>query len=363
MGMDGHIRLADWGSSVIREEGATTAPTRTVAGTAMYAAPEVIIQHNPDVNLKPMYSWDAFASDAWSIGIFIYVALVGRPPFHKASLEDPYFVGFLRETHQEDIMLRLVNRIIRANYSKTPEGRKLIDKQKLRRAYKEASSRQYKFSWPETVSYSARDLLRGLLCVDPNKRMTVRQALTHPWIEGEEVSASFHEPHARSISPVEDARSCHSSGRNLVGQSDRDMTTTSSHASCRHSDLDVCPHCELDTVASGISASSSSDLSTPESTKKHCAVAFGPVDSSTAGSPKQPYSPYSPLEVDDGQQRPAEAFEHANGTNLRSQFESTPSIDENTCIKNPVTVSPPQPVKRGKFAYLKSLWSRLRNKR
>ena len=34
----------------------------------------------------------------------------------------------------------------------------------------------------DAVSESARDLVRGLLTVDPDSRLTVDEALQHPWI-------------------------------------------------------------------------------------------------------------------------------------------------------------------------------------
>lgn len=39
----------------------------------------------------------------------------------------------------------------------------------------------------EDVSEEAKNLIRGLLCVDPKKRLSVRRVLMHPWLAGTEL--------------------------------------------------------------------------------------------------------------------------------------------------------------------------------
>ena len=40
------------------------------------------------------------------------------------------------------------------------------------------------YTLKEDISANARDLLRGLLEPDPEARLTMRQVLQHPWMEG-----------------------------------------------------------------------------------------------------------------------------------------------------------------------------------
>jgi len=48
------------------------------------------------------------------------------------------------------------------------------------------------FRFPDDFSASLRDLLTGLLCYDPNKRLTASAARNHPWVRKyEPVSLSF----------------------------------------------------------------------------------------------------------------------------------------------------------------------------
>lgn len=39
----------------------------------------------------------------------------------------------------------------------------------------------------EEVTEDAKNLIRGLLCVDPKKRLSVRRVLEHPWLVGTEL--------------------------------------------------------------------------------------------------------------------------------------------------------------------------------
>jgi len=39
----------------------------------------------------------------------------------------------------------------------------------------------------EDVSENAKNLIRGLLCTNPKKRLSVKQVLEHPWLVGAEL--------------------------------------------------------------------------------------------------------------------------------------------------------------------------------
>jgi len=104
-----------------------------VVGSAYYVAPEVLRR-----NYGP-------AADVWSIGIIMYILLSGQPPFWGPT---------------ESVIF---NEILRAKLN-------------LRQS-----------PWPK-VSRGAKDILKRMLCVDPRARITASQALSHPWIRGENAS-------------------------------------------------------------------------------------------------------------------------------------------------------------------------------
>ncbi|GHJ85427.1 hypothetical protein NliqN6_1829 [Naganishia liquefaciens] len=102
----------------------------TAAGSLGYAAPEVLLgkEHG-----KPV--------DLWSIGIITYVLLCGYTPFRS---DDPK--ELVRETARGRLDFH--------------------DKY-----------------WAD-VSEEAKDFIRALVVIDPEKRLTAQEALSHPWITG-----------------------------------------------------------------------------------------------------------------------------------------------------------------------------------
>jgi serine/threonine protein kinase len=99
----------------------------TVVGTPYYIAPEVLRK-----------DYDA-SCDLWSVGIIAYILLCGYPPFNGADNAAVY-----------------------------------------------AAVRKGTYYFPSSdwkgVSYDARDFIRRLLQVNVTKRMSVEQALRHPWL-------------------------------------------------------------------------------------------------------------------------------------------------------------------------------------
>jgi len=121
------IKITDFGlARFINNDMATTA-----CGTPGYVAPEVLIGKG--------YGKEV---DFWSIGVILYVLLCGFPPFYE-------------ETNQE-----------------------LFE-----------TIKKGKFDFPspywDDISDMAKGLIKGLLHVDPKKRMNADQILEHPWVLGE----------------------------------------------------------------------------------------------------------------------------------------------------------------------------------
>lgn len=125
--VDADIKIADFGLSKIL---GSEVLLKTACGTPGYVAPEVLKCEGYDQS-----------ADLWSVGVIMYILLCGFPPFY----DDNTAVLF------EQIM----------------EGK-------------------YEFPSPywDTVSESAKDLVKHLLDVTPHNRYTATKALSHPWIAG-----------------------------------------------------------------------------------------------------------------------------------------------------------------------------------
>eukprot|EP01016_Furgasonia_blochmanni_P037307 TRINITY_DN4373_c0_g2_i1.p1 TRINITY_DN4373_c0_g2~~TRINITY_DN4373_c0_g2_i1.p1 ORF type:complete len:352 (-),score=53.59 TRINITY_DN4373_c0_g2_i1:15-989(-) len=106
---------------------------KTMVGSALYTAPEVY-EENYDEKC-----------DCWSLGVIMYVLLSGSPPFFGSSHHDYYEAAKRGEIDLDSAV------------------------------------------W-QTVSAKAKDLIKKLLTVDPAMRISVSEALRHPWMDG----VSYH---------------------------------------------------------------------------------------------------------------------------------------------------------------------------
>eukprot|EP00752_Nemacystus_decipiens_P004111 g3761.t1 len=124
---DAALKLADFGFA--RPVGETGLSTQ--CGTPGYVAPEIL---KGETYGKPV--------DMWSIGVITYILLGGYPPFH------------------DDNQAKLYQKIKKGKVSFHP---------------------QY---W-STVSDEAKDLIKKMLTLDKEKRITAEQALEHKWVKGD----------------------------------------------------------------------------------------------------------------------------------------------------------------------------------
>ncbi|XP_076369716.1 serine/threonine-protein kinase BRSK2-like isoform X1 [Tachypleus tridentatus] len=119
-----NIRIADFGMASLQMEGSML---ETSCGSPHYASPEVIRGER----------YDGRRADVWSCGVITFALIVGSLPF-------------------DDKNLRL-----------------LLEKVK-----------QGAFHIPQFVPQECQELLRGMIEVDPQKRMTLSDVLKHSWING-----------------------------------------------------------------------------------------------------------------------------------------------------------------------------------
>ena len=118
----GHVKISDFGlSRFVGSDGLVSTP----CGSPCYASPEC-------VSGQP---YDGRKSDIWSVGVISYAILTGQLPWTK------------RNQHQ------LFEQIKRGEYT-----------------------------IPSYLSESCRSFISGLMTVDCEHRMTLEQALNHPWL-------------------------------------------------------------------------------------------------------------------------------------------------------------------------------------
>lgn len=130
---DAEVTLADFGFATYSKGDDIT----NQCGTPGYIAPEILkcVPYGKTV-------------DMWSFGVILYILLGGYPPFHDENQR------------------ALFKKIIKGDY-------------------------EFHHDYWSGVSDEAKQLIQGLLTVDPKLRLTVDQALAHPWLgKAEELLAS-----------------------------------------------------------------------------------------------------------------------------------------------------------------------------
>ncbi|KAI9282558.1 kinase-like domain-containing protein [Sporodiniella umbellata] len=120
----GVVKLADFGLSKVIWDNSTLTP----CGTVGYTAPEIVRDQR--------YSKSV---DMWAIGCVLYTILCGFPPFYDESIR------------------ALTHKVAKGEYT-------------------------FLSPWWDPISPAAKDLIRNLLNVDPEKRYTIEDFFRHPWV-------------------------------------------------------------------------------------------------------------------------------------------------------------------------------------
>ncbi|XP_061594838.1 calcium/calmodulin-dependent protein kinase type IV [Cololabis saira] len=141
--LDAPLKIADFGLSKIIDEQVTM---KTVCGTPGYCAPEILRgnAYGPEV-------------DMWSVGVILYILLCGFEPFFDPR-GDQY----------------MYSRILNCDY-------------------------EFVSPWWDEVSLNAKDLVSKLIVLDPHKRLSVREALQHPWVLGKAARFSHMDTTQRKL--------------------------------------------------------------------------------------------------------------------------------------------------------------------
>lgn len=120
----GVVKLADFGLSKVIWDNSTLTP----CGTVGYTAPEIVRDQR--------YSKSV---DMWAIGCVLYTILCGFPPFYDESIR------------------ALTHKVAKGEFT-------------------------FLSPWWDPISPAAKDLIRNLLNVDPEKRYTIEDFFKHPWV-------------------------------------------------------------------------------------------------------------------------------------------------------------------------------------
>lgn len=126
---NGILKLTDFGFA---KETNTSKSLKTPCFTPYYAAPEVLGPEKYDTSC-----------DLWSLGVIMYILLCGYPPFYSNH-------GFAISPGM---------------------------KRRIRKG-------EYEFPSPEwnQISKEAKDLIKGLLETNPDKRFTISDVMANPWV-------------------------------------------------------------------------------------------------------------------------------------------------------------------------------------
>ena len=121
------IKIIDFGTAKVFKKEKSE---HLLIGSAYYIAPEVLSRNYTEL------------CDLWSCGVIMYILLTGRPPFNGIN--------------EEEIMKKI----------------------------KEGEYDMSRYPWG-VISDDAKDLIKGLLQLDPKKRYTAKEALEHKWFKNE----------------------------------------------------------------------------------------------------------------------------------------------------------------------------------
>ncbi|CAD6186214.1 unnamed protein product [Caenorhabditis auriculariae] len=135
------VRIVDFGFA--KQSRAENGMLMTPCYTAQFVAPEVLRRQGYDRSC-----------DVWSLGVLLHTMLSGGTPFAMGPHDTA-----------EEILKRV------------GDGRVRMEAP----------------AWA-TISDSAKDLVRKLLDVDPNRRLTAKQILQHPWIQRRDVLSDNANP-------------------------------------------------------------------------------------------------------------------------------------------------------------------------
>ncbi|CAE6075206.1 unnamed protein product [Arabidopsis arenosa] len=127
----GRVKIGDFSVSQVFKD--DDDQLRRSPGTPVFTAPECCLG----------ITYSGRSADTWAVGVTLYCMILGQYPFLGDTLQD--------------------------TYDKIVHNPLII---------------------PDGLNPHLRDLIEGLLCKDPNQRMTLKAVAEHPWVTGEDGAIS-----------------------------------------------------------------------------------------------------------------------------------------------------------------------------
>ncbi|XP_072295233.1 calcium/calmodulin-dependent protein kinase type IV [Eucyclogobius newberryi] len=219
LSLDAPLKIADFGLSKIIDDQVTM---KTVCGTPGYCAPEILRgnAYGPEV-------------DMWSVGVILYILLCGFEPFFDPR-GDQY----------------MYSRILNCDY-------------------------EFVSPWWDEVSLNAKDLVSKLIVLDPHKRLSVREALHHPWVLGKAARFSHMDTTQRKLQEFNARRKLKAAMKAVVA------TSRMHEGSKRRTDS-----CEIST--SGTSRQSSMQQDPPPESSDSTSETSSPAPNQLQATPTEP---------------------------------------------------------------------------
>uniref|UniRef100_UPI00398F4AC4 calcium/calmodulin-dependent protein kinase type IV-like isoform X1 n=1 Tax=Pristiophorus japonicus TaxID=55135 RepID=UPI00398F4AC4 len=218
------LKIADFGlSKIVNEQVAM----KTVCGTPGYCAPEILrgCTYGPEV-------------DMWSVGVITYILLCGFEPFFDARGDQYMYSRILNCDYEfvspwwDDVSLNakdlVINLISMTVVCEADENWQETQLKKIAICYVTGKKSQLVIKVFQCyIGYK----VRKLIVQDPQKRLTVHQALQHPWVTGKAANIAHMDNAQKKMQEFNARRKLKAAVKAVVASSRLGNASNHSHGS------------------------------------------------------------------------------------------------------------------------------------